>query len=52
MKLLLIFALVVGTITSDEEILRPRPRGKLRGKLELKNDGYTEREWDRTVGWG
>ena len=24
----------------------------LQGKLELKNDGYTQREWDRTVGWG
>ena len=24
----------------------------LRGKLELKNDGYTQREWDRTVGYG
>ena len=46
-------ALVVGTITSDEEILRPRPRGEaLRGKLKLSNDGYTQREWDRTVGWG
>ena len=24
----------------------------LRGKLKLSNDGYTQREWDRTVGWG
>lgn len=27
MKLLLIFALVMGTITYDDELLRPRPRG-------------------------
>ena len=27
MKLLLILAIVMGTITNDEEILRPRPRG-------------------------
>ena len=52
MKLLLILAIVVGTITSDEEILRPRPRGASQGKLKLSNDGYTQREWDRTVGWG
>ena len=24
----------------------------LRGKSRLTNDGYTQREWDRTVGWG
>ena len=24
----------------------------LRGKSRLANDGYTQREWDRTVGWG
>ena len=29
MKLLLILAIVMGTITNDEEILRPRPRGGL-----------------------
>ena len=28
MKLILILAIVMGTITNDEEILRPRPRGK------------------------
>ena len=27
LKLLLIFALVMGTISYDEELLRPRPRG-------------------------
>ena len=35
MKLLLIFALVVGTITSDEEILRPRPRGGPARKVKI-----------------
>ena len=24
----------------------------LQGKSKLSNDGYTQREWDRTVGWG
>ena len=24
----------------------------LRGKSRLTNDGYTQREWDRTVGYG
>ena len=28
------------------------PEEGLRGKLKLSNDGYTQREWDRTVGWG
>ena len=27
MKLLMILAIVMGTITHDEEIIRPRPRG-------------------------
>ena len=52
MKLILILAIVMGTITNDEEILRPRPRGGNAGKLKLSNDGYTQREWERTVGWG
>ena len=24
----------------------------LQGKSKLSNDGYTQREWDRTGGWG
>ena len=28
------------------------PEEGLRGKLKLSNDGYTQREWERTVGWG
>ena len=24
----------------------------LQGKSKLSNDGYTQREWERTVGWG
>ena len=28
------------------------PEEGLQGKLKLSNDGYTQREWDRTVGWG
>ena len=24
----------------------------LQGKSKLSNEGYTQREWDRTVGWG
>ena len=24
----------------------------LQGKSKLSNDGYTQREWDRVVGWG
>ena len=35
MKLLLIFAIVMGTITSDEEILRPRPRGGPARKVKV-----------------
>ena len=28
------------------------PEEGLRGKLKLSNDGYTQREWERTVGGG
>ena len=35
MKLLLILAIVMGTITSDEEILRPRPRGGPARKVKV-----------------
>ena len=35
MKLLLILAIVMGTITSDEEILRPRPRGGPARKVKI-----------------
>ena len=28
------------------------PEEGLQGKLKLSNDGYTQREWERTVGWG
>ena len=35
MKLLLIIAIVMGTITSDEEILRPRPRGGPARKVKV-----------------
>ena len=36
MKLLLIFAIVVGTIISDDEILRPRPRGGPARKVRIE----------------
>ena len=35
MKLLLILAIVMGTITSDEQILRPRPRGGPARKVKV-----------------
>tara|TARA_B100000902_G_C27261455_1_gene891010 strand:+ start:1184 stop:1297 length:114 start_codon:yes stop_codon:yes gene_type:complete len=35
MKLLLIIAIVMGTITSDEQILRPRPRGGPARKVKV-----------------
>ena len=28
------------------------PEEGRQGKLKLSNDGYTQREWERTVGWG
>ena len=36
MKLILILAIVMGTITSDEEILRPRPRGGPARKVRIE----------------
>ena len=36
MRWLLVFALVMGTITSDEEILRPRPRGGPARKVRIE----------------
>ena len=38
MKLLLILALVMGTISYDEELLRPRPRGGPARKVKYQND--------------
>ena len=38
MKLLLIFALVMGTITYDDELLRPRPRGGPVRKIKNANN--------------
>jgi len=35
MKLLLIIALVMGTISYDEELLRPRPRGGPARKVKI-----------------
>ena len=35
MKLLMILAIVMGTITNDEEILRPRPRGGPARKVKV-----------------
>ena len=36
MKLLLIIALVMGTISYDEELLRPRPRGGPARKVKVE----------------
>tara|TARA_B100000963_G_C22091763_1_gene436782 strand:- start:154 stop:267 length:114 start_codon:yes stop_codon:yes gene_type:complete len=36
MKLLLVFALVMGTISYDEELLRPRPRGGPARKVKVE----------------
>ena len=36
MKLLLILALVMGTISYDEELLRPRPRGGPARKVRIE----------------
>ena len=37
MKLLLIFAVVIGTITNDQELLRPRPRGGPAKEIKIKD---------------
>ena len=37
MKLLLIFAVVFGTMTNDEELLRPRPRGGPAKEVKIKD---------------
>ena len=37
MKLLLIFAVVFGTITNDQELLRPRPRGGPAKEVKIKD---------------
>ena len=37
MKLLLILAIVFGTITDDEELLRPRPRGGPAKEVKIKD---------------